>query len=82
MFIANTLQGKEDLIRDFYLEFLDQLRKEVNAGIDAKNRFLLLYQSRVIQAADTKSALIERHDRLKEAFKYYSKTREIPFEGR
>jgi len=82
MFAAKTLDGKEDLIRDFYLEFLNQLRNEVKAGIDAKNRFLLLYQSRVIQAADTKAALIDRHDRLKQAFKYYSKTRKIPFEGR
>ena len=82
MSMKETLRGKEELIRDFYLEFLRQLREEVGAGIDAKNRFLLLYQSRVIQAADTKAALTERHDRLKQAFKHYSKTREILFEGR
>lgn len=82
MFMQKTLHGKEDLIRDFYLEFLRQLRDEVSAGIDAKNRFLLLYQSRVIQAADTKAALTERHDRLKQAFEYYSSSREILFEGR
>lgn len=82
MFIEKTLHGKEDLIRDFYLEFLIQLRHEVSAGIDARNRFLLLYQSRVIQAADSKAALIERHDRLNQAFEYYSSSREILFEGR
>lgn len=82
MFMEKTLHGKEDLIRDFYLDFLRQLRNEVRAGIDAKNRFLLFYQSRIIQAADTKAALIERHDRLKQAFKYYSSTRKILFEGR
>ena len=81
MFIENTLHGKEDLIRDFYLDFLSQLRDEVRAGIDAANRFLLLYQSRVIQAADSRAALTERHDRLKKAFEYYSSSRKILFEG-
>lgn len=71
MSINNTLQGKEGLIRDFYLEFLSELRDEVRLGIDARNRFLLLYQSRVIQAADSRIAIAERHDRLKEAFEYY-----------
>jgi len=71
MFIESTLHGKENLIHDFYLEFLSQLRDEVRLGIDATNRFLLLYQSRVIQAADSRTSLTERHDRLKEAFEYY-----------
>jgi len=71
MSISNTLQGKEGLIRDFYLGFLSELRDEVRLGIDATNRFLLLYQSRVIQAADSRTAIAERHDRLKEAFEYY-----------
>lgn len=71
MSINNTLQGKEGLIRDFYLGFLSELRDEVRLGIDATNRFLLLYQNRVIQAADSKTAMGERHDRLQEAFEYY-----------
>ncbi len=71
MSINNTLQGKEGLIRDFYLGFLSELRDEVRLGIDATNRFLLLYQNRVIQAADSRTAMGERHDRLQEAFEYY-----------
>lgn len=71
MFINNKLKGKEEIIRDFYLKFLDKLRNEVRLGIDATSRFLLSYQSRVIQAADSKTSIAERHDRLKESFEYY-----------
>ena len=71
MFIEGTLRGKENIVREFYLEFLSQLRDEVRAGIDATNRFLLSYQSRVIQSADSRTALAERHDRLRQAFEHY-----------
>ena len=57
MFVNGTLKGKEEVIRNFYLKFLDELRNEVRLGIDATNRFLLLYESRVIQAADSRTAI-------------------------
>ena len=71
MFDSGALEGKEEDIRDFYLEFLEQLRDEVRLGIDATSRFLLLYQSRIIQAADTRASIGDRHDRLKEALRHY-----------
>lgn len=74
MYLNNSLQGQEGLVGGFYLEFLKQLRNEVKLGIDATDRFLLLYQSRVIQAADSRTAIAERHDRLKEAFQSYLAT--------
>jgi len=74
---GDTLSGKEDTIREFYLEFLSTLRDEVRAGIDATNRFLMGYHSKVIQAADSKTSIAERHEKLREAFRYYLDTRQI-----
>lgn len=71
MMYQNEIEGKEKIVKEFYLKFLAQLKKEVRAGIDAKNRFLIQYQSRIIQAADTKSSISERHRKLKQAFNYY-----------
>lgn len=70
-YIDSKLSGKEQLIGSFYIEFLSTLREQVQLGIDATNRFLLQYQSRVIQAADSRTSISERHFRLKEAFDYY-----------
>lgn len=77
MMIKNTLNGREKILRRFYLEFMKDLRKQVRLGIDATNRFLINYQSRVIQAADSKTSIKDRHDRLKEAFDYYMKHKKI-----
>ena len=75
--LKGSIDGKEKAIKDFYLKFLDRLREEARAGIDATDRFLLAYHSRVIQAADSKTSIAERHDRLKEAFQQYLKSGEI-----
>ncbi len=77
MIIRDVIPGKEDEIKEFYLEFLLKLKEEVNIGIDATNRFLINYQSRLIQGADAKGAISERHDKLKEAFNYYLQDGEI-----
>ncbi|MDH4366836.1 MAG: DUF262 domain-containing protein [Dehalococcoidia bacterium] len=77
MILKGSIDGKEGAIKDFYLKFLDRLREEARAGIDATDRFLLAYHSRVIQAADSKTSIAERHDRLKEAFQQYLKSGEI-----
>lgn len=76
MILNGSIDGKEEAIKDFYLKFLDRLREEARAGIDATDRFLLAYHSRVIQAADSKTSIAERHDRLKEAFQQYLKNGE------
>ena len=71
------LHGNEEEIKRFYLRFLEAVREEARAGLDATSRFLLSYQSRIIQAADTKVAVRERHRMLKEAFEHYVVTGDI-----
>ena len=68
---------EEEEIRTFYLRFLEGVREEARAGLDATSRFLLTYQSRIIQAADTKVAVRERHRMIEEAFEYYVATGDI-----
>ena len=65
------LRGKEEVITSFYLRFLEAVRDEARAGLEATSRFLLSYQSRINQAADTKVAVRERHRMIKEAFEHY-----------
>jgi hypothetical protein len=72
----------EKTLGSFYVAFLTELKKEVSLGIDATNRFLLQFQSRVIQGADAKIAIKERHETMKKAYRYYVKTHEIPVEVR
>lgn len=71
LYLHDDLDGKEKIIKKFYIEFLKEIRKQVRLGIDATNRFLISYQSKVIQGADNKSAIKYRHDSLKQAFDYY-----------
>lgn len=71
------LEGKEKILKTFYLNFLEALQKEVRLGIDAENRFLINYQSRIIQAADSKASIKERHEKLKEALDFYLKNGKI-----
>lgn len=65
------LIGKEKALKRFYLEFLKELKKQVGMGIDFTNRFLMQYQTYIIQAADSKRAITERHGNLKKAFRFY-----------
>ena len=71
------IEEKKKIIREFYLDFLKALRNEVRKGLDFTNRFLLQYQSQVIQAADSRKNITERHEKLKLAFNYYIETGEI-----
>jgi hypothetical protein len=77
LIINNQLDEKQDAIRNFYAMFLHDVREEVRLGLDATSRFLLSYQSRVIQAADSKSSITDRHNKLKLAFEHYLETGEI-----
>jgi uncharacterized protein with ParB-like and HNH nuclease domain len=74
MIINNELDGKEGTVKGFYVRFLNELREEVGLGIDATSHFLISYQSRVIQAADSRTSVAERHDKLKFAFEHFQKT--------
>lgn len=77
MIAKDKFKDKEKDIRKFYLTFLDSLQREVKLGIDFKNRFLVSYQSKVIQAADSKNSIKERHQELRQAFEYYLKHSKI-----
>lgn len=80
LFTEELIQkGKLDkkILRSFYIDFLRELKKQVSAGLDATNRFLLQFQSRIIQGADTKRAISERHESLKTAYNYYIQNHRI-----
>lgn len=77
MMIRGEIEGKEKILKKFYLDFLRHIKKEVKLGIDATNRFIISYQSRIIQAADSKSSIRDRHEKLKEALNYYSEHKKI-----
>jgi hypothetical protein len=72
----------EKTLGSFYVDFLTELRKQVALGIDATNRFLLQFQSRVIQGADAKTAIIERQKSLRAAYAHYLKHHDIITERR
>ena len=57
-----TLKGKEPVIKKFYIEFLKKLSLEVEKGPLAKDTELIIYQSAVNQAADSKESIQRRQD--------------------
>lgn len=57
----SSLKGKEKTFRDFYLDFLRDLKSQVEKGSLADDPELLLYQSAVTQAADSKESIQRRH---------------------
>lgn len=73
----SQLTGKETAIKEFYVGFMHDVREEARLGIDATSRFLLSYESRILQAADSKASIAERQDKLKYAFEHYLRTGEI-----
>lgn len=73
----DELEGNEDALKDFYLDFLSEITKQVRLGIDATNRFLISYQNKVIQGADARSSIEFRHFAVKKAFEYYLKHKKI-----
>lgn len=74
----DEFDGKKIILKNFYLEFIKKIKQEVSLGIDATNHFLINYQSRVIQGADTKSSITMREESLLEAFQHYQHTKKIP----
>lgn len=57
-----SLKGKEETIKEFYTHFLRKLRAEVQKGPLAKDTELIIYQSAVNQAADSKESIQRRQD--------------------
>lgn len=66
-----------ELIKNFYLLFLKELKEDVAKGLDAEKRSLITYYNKVVQGADSGSAIKFRHNALKEFFEHYKRTNEI-----
>jgi len=77
LLLENNLKGREETIKKFYLKFLRAIKSEVRKGLDAENRWLMGYQSKVLQGADSRSSIETRHLLLLEAFLYFLKTKKI-----
>jgi hypothetical protein len=56
-----SLKGMEIVLGEFYVDFLERLATEVEKGPEATDAELLVYQSSVIQAADSKESIRKRH---------------------
>lgn len=83
LFVENLIQTGEitdstRLVKDFFLRFTSEVRNESRLGIDATSRFLVSYQSRIIQAADSRTSISERATKLRWAFDEYRRTGQIP----
>lgn len=52
-------------LKKFYVDFQINLKNEVEKGVDAEDAELIIYQSRVNQAADSKDSIKDRHNILK-----------------
>lgn len=55
-----TVNENKNKISEFYSDFLDELRIEVEKGAKSKNPEFILYQSNVTQGADSSTALKKR----------------------
>jgi len=66
-----SVKGKENIFRDFFINFQTKLRGEVEKGTKATDTELILYQTAVIQAADSKDSIERRHEILKRRFFSY-----------
>lgn len=64
----------KESIKRFYIQFLGELKDEVGKGIDAEKRSLVTYYNKVVQGADSGSAIAFRHYALKQFFEEYMRT--------
>lgn len=55
-----AINGKEQMVRDFFVDFQAKLSTEVAQGPQAKEMELIDYQTAVIQAADTRESIEKR----------------------
>ncbi len=69
-------------LRDFYIDFQDKLSREVQKGSDATNTELIMYQSKVNQAADSKESIETRNKILEKKLAVYEKSfQNVLFKG-
>lgn len=67
------LKGKEEILREFLKAFQDELRRQKDLDEKEKDPELQTYQLHVVQAADTATAIEERHKILRKRFSKYEK---------
>ena len=68
IFLEEPLNKK--LLHDFYVHFLEDLGKEIKKGaleFKERNVFLMRYQMSIIQGADARTAIHDRHQALKKS---------------
>lgn len=66
--IQKKLQLNETLrnrLKEFYVNFQQDLKNEIEKGVNAEEAELIVYQSRVNQAADSKDSILQRHQILR-----------------
>ena len=70
---------KLPIFTKFYMEFLRKLKEQAGKGLDydGEYRDLLNFQTYIIQAAVSKSAITARHEMIREYFEYYLRTGKI-----
>lgn len=56
-----NMENKKNILKEFYINFQNDLRKEIEKGANAKDTELLIYQSAVNQAADSKDSIEKRN---------------------
>jgi hypothetical protein len=81
--IFNDKPVDKKLIHDFYVEFLKALAEENRKDpLEFRNRnvFLMRYQMLIIQGADARTSIFERHEALKRALDNYKINHEIIYE--
>lgn len=60
--LDNKLRNK---LKQFYINFQQDLKNEIEKGADAEDTELIVYQSKVNQAADSKDSILKRHQILR-----------------
>lgn len=59
-------------LKKFYVQFIRDLQNEIQKGADAEDAELIVYQSKVSQAADSKDSILKRHQILKRRLIIYN----------
>jgi len=75
---GNSLPAADEaMFVEFVLSLWDQLRREIGAGFDRRNRELYSFQTFVSSAPGEKYQIERRHAKLREYYDYFKVTRKI-----
>ena len=70
-----SLEGKREILQDFLKAFQDELKRQKNLEEKNKDPELQTYQLHIVQAADTATAIEERHKILRRRFLKFERER-------